>query len=340
MAEESTAVGATASAPAAAPEAGKTAQTSAAPAQAAKVDGKGTASAPASAAQAPAKTEQASAAPTSWDDDTVKWMSSKGYEPTAFDYSNETHKKLIQSNRASEAEISRKQNEAKNREILQRAKIKTESAQVKKLDPLEEYEKNFDAEIKAAMRFNNCETVQELQERNPEIYNQLDSSYLLGRMDAVMKVAEWREQQKLEAESQKQEAESFRKQMLEAAKFAEKNLSELRQKNPKLDENFRDSGADKILNSLNETHSLPRELLFMTPEIASFFAESADAIMYKRNEPARYEAWKAEYEKSKLGIESASAPIPAGTAIGAVPNVFLRGHSYGDKLDAAFINRK
>jgi hypothetical protein len=344
-----------ATATAAAPSPAPTGQTgaAAAPAQAATNSGQGMTAAPVTgkavaapaggeARAADASAQQVTEAP-SWGDDDLKWMQSKGYDPTGFDPANDAHRKVVQSYRNAESELTRRMQAEKAKEVLETTKPIVDQpgpdAQ-KELSPLEEWEQVFEFDVGRILMGAGVQSVQELYDTNPRLYAQLEQRQVAERQAAWEKTQEWKAETAQKAEKQRKEEERYARQMQQAKDYTAQVLNDLRTKNPKLDDHFKAAGVNDILSHLEEVRALPKEILFLEPKMAAFLAQAADAIAYKNDEPARYEKWQQEYEKKKAGIAAASAPAPAGAATASIPKPFIVGKSAGDRLDAAKLLRK
>jgi len=249
-----------------------------------------------------------------WDGDTLKWLSSKGHDPAAYDPKNESHSKLIKQTREFEAADTRRRQEEAAKKALEETRRATKMPDTTDEGPKYNYEKQFELDVRQAIRFNGCKNADELYQKNPTVYAELEKEYVVGRQKAWEDHQEWeKEQDREKAEQEKIKAQYFQ-DFDKAKKVSKEVIDGLKKEYPNLEQNFAKYGVNALTDTLSSKYSVFPEMLFLDDKVAKFFAEASEAIAYRYAESDRKEAWKQEYEKEKLKLAEATGPRPAGTS--------------------------
>jgi len=249
-----------------------------------------------------------------WDGDTLKWMESKGYDHSSYDPANESHTKLINSQREIEKRVTKAEQDRKTQEAFDRAqkvapKPKVEAEEV---TPMDEIKNTFASKVQTAMEVHGVATEKELYAANPELYDRLYKEGLKVEQDMWIAKQEYEKSQKAAQEEETRIKEQMRNDFLKAKEASDRNLADLRAKHPNLDNNFKRHGVDAFMKVLSDKYSVFPEMLYLDKNVANFFAQAADAIEYRYGEEARKKGYIEEYEKQQLKAKAAQGPRPAG----------------------------
>lgn len=251
-----------------------------------------------------------------WDGETQKWLSSKGYDIAAYDPANESHSKLIKQMREMEAAETRKRQAEKAQETLKRAqtaKSETHDAKPEK-GPIDNYKEDFGRRVSEAIRLNGCRSAEELEQRNPGVYWQLENEYPVKLAELAVEQVRWEMAQEHKKSEKDAEQKRFHEDFNEAKRLYKETLDKFRAKYPNLDQNFKRHGVTAFFDRLEKKYAIYPEMLGLDEEMIGFLAEAADAIAYRHAEPDRKKDWQQQYEKEKLELAKAQGPRPSGTS--------------------------
>lgn len=305
-------------APAQAPAPAGQAQSGAAPVSNSPDAGQGGAPAPApvagQASKAPESGKGDVAQKPNWDGDTMRWMSSKGYDHSAYDPGNESHAKLIKQTRELERIETKRQQEKATQESFEKAKRLTEKPKnTDAKSPLDAFEDSYKNEVLTAMRVLGCTTAKDLAVKNPELYKELESSYVIKRQQAWEQNQQWAKEQELAQQEEENLKRQYQEDFDSARKISTEKLKALEAKHPDLKANFAKYGVNALTDALAEKYSVYPEMLFLDDRIAGFFADAADAIAYRNAEPDRQKKWREDYERERIEMAKSVGPRPAGS---------------------------
>jgi len=278
----------------------------------------------------------------SWDNDTLKWMQSKGYNVASLNPSDQAHKLLVENARNAESLMTKTQMEAKSKEILEKSKVATESVATAEApkSPLDVYQANFEAEVQYAMNLMGHTDVNEFAAAHPELADRFNRAYVIERQKAWEKTQSWNvEQQRIAQEKHDQRAqlENDYKQMGVTVK---NHFEAAKAKNPAFEAVWRESGVEKVLDYLDKTHTLPKEFVLQNPETFQWFADAAAAIENRRHEGDRKKEWQQEYEKQALKAKAAILPSATnGNDVRSIGERQSAGGGYEQALQHSIIRK-
>lgn len=264
---------------------------------------------------------QSQAAMPQLDSETQTWLSSKGL---SVDTISKDPMKVLQMYRNAESHMSKSINDLKDKYETE-LKLKTAELAAP-IDPASQEEKKPTIRINEkyegmlsnllyTLGVNDLNEFMELYpaDQYPNIHqnvNKIQRDYNVEFQRALADDVEFLNGGSKKKSEQAAAQEKLQKEWEGVKTSVSTKFATLRQSNPKIDANIKESGVGEIVKGAAGLMGVPEEYLWHDSKMSDFFIKAANAITFMQNAPKLQEEWKQnalkEFEKQKQ-VESISA---------------------------------
>lgn len=265
--------------------------------------------------------DQSQAAMPQLDNETQTWLSSKGLN---YDTISKDPMKVLQMYRNAESHMSKSINELKEKYETE-LKLKTaeiaapidQAAQEDKKPTIRVNEK-YESMLGNLLYTLGVNDLSELNEQYPpdqypnihQNVTKIQRDYNVEFQRALADDVEYLNGGSKKKSEQAAAQEKLQKEWEGVKSAVSTKFATLRQSNPKIDANIKESGVADIVKGAAGLIGVPEEYLWHDSKMSDFFIKAANAIMFMQNAPKLQEEWKQnalkEFEKQKQ-VETLSA---------------------------------